>query len=246
MEGQTAMYSMSEFSSEDPSFYFKDDAFLTMESISGSWSLDNALNSFESFSSAKYPETSSASVQESVDSSTSSTPDVPQNNFSGDVHVPTITIKQEPNVMSINYDNKSIQFNTKPLSDFTSSFRLPASVKNEEDEPVSAMIEDQIKKHTVIKGQNRMLDVSILLGFSQRKAAKILNIPNSTFSKRWRQATNNRKWPYRLVAKLDRTIQTLIQNIPHSHCEKAQEMKDSLTKLINLREEECKAVFVPL
>lgn len=52
-------------------------------------------------------------------------------------------------------------------------------------------------------------DISPYFGMSQRAAAKCLEIPSSTLSKRWREATVNRKWPYRDVAFLNKQIEAL-------------------------------------
>jgi len=57
------------------------------------------------------------------------------------------------------------------------------------------------------------LDVTPYLNMPQKDAATRLNIPTSTLSKRWKDAVKQRKWPYRIVSKLDREIMVLLQNI---------------------------------
>lgn len=57
------------------------------------------------------------------------------------------------------------------------------------------------------------LDVTPYLNMPQKDAAGRLGIPTSTLSKRWKDAVKQRKWPYRIVSKLDREIMVLLQNI---------------------------------
>jgi hypothetical protein len=57
------------------------------------------------------------------------------------------------------------------------------------------------------------IDITQYMCMPQSKAAKALGIPASTLSKRWKEATNDRKWPYRVLSKLDKRISTLLQNL---------------------------------
>ena len=49
-------------------------------------------------------------------------------------------------------------------------------------------------------------DITEYLGLPQTQAAKLIGIPTSTLSKRWKQAYPQRKWPWRTVNKLDKLI----------------------------------------
>lgn len=48
-----------------------------------------------------------------------------------------------------------------------------------------------------------------LMQMKQAKAAVKLGIPPSTFSKRWRESLPERKWPYRIHKKVEKSIQML-------------------------------------
>ena len=49
-------------------------------------------------------------------------------------------------------------------------------------------------------------DITEYLNMPQNEAAKRLQIPTSTLSKRWKEAVVNRKWPYRTVCKIDKEV----------------------------------------
>jgi len=87
------------------------------------------------------------------------------------------------------------------------------------------------------------INVAPYLHLPQHEAAKNLGIPSSTLSKRWKEATNNRKWPFRVLAKLDKEILTLAQNAFHSQSEKLQ---SALTLLYEKRKEVVKDIHIRL
>jgi transposase-like protein len=49
-----------------------------------------------------------------------------------------------------------------------------------------------------------------LLTMKQSEAARILGISPSMLSKRWREAMNGRKWPYRVHRKLQKEINSIV------------------------------------
>ena len=49
--------------------------------------------------------------------------------------------------------------------------------------------------------------------FPQYKAARKLKIGVSILSKKWREVTNNKMWPYRSLKRLDREIVTIMKNL---------------------------------
>jgi len=65
----------------------------------------------------------------------------------------------------------------------------------------------------VPRGQN-YVDITEYLNMPQADAAKKLGIPPSTLSKRWKEAVRKRKWPYRMICKIDKEIMTLLHNVP--------------------------------
>ena len=129
------------------------------------------------------------------------------------------------------------------------------------------------------------VDITEYLNMPQSEAAKKLGIPTSTLSKRWKEAVRGRKWPYRMICKLDKEIMTLLHNVPqgtqlfsslvtqgtntfpfsltlHVHHYTPliyhlgtngaagvtppfpEEMENTLTRLIRLRNEELKSVVI--
>lgn len=93
------------------------------------------------------------------------------------------------------------------------------------------------------------VDVTPYLVLSQSDAAKMIGIPSSTLSKRWKEATLNRKWPFRTVQKLDREILTLLRNLESykfqgkdNYVSAAAET--ALVRLLRLRKEELRQVYI--
>jgi len=93
-------------------------------------------------------------------------------------------------------------------------------------------------------------DITELLNLPQIVAAKRLNLPMSTLSKRWKEAVRIRKWPYRQVAKLDKEIMTLLHNIPPRGEGEASvtppEIEQALGVLLRRRQEELRPVRIRL
>jgi hypothetical protein len=54
------------------------------------------------------------------------------------------------------------------------------------------------------------VDLTEFLALPQNDAAKMIGVPTSTLSKRWKEVIDNRKWPYRTVCKIDKEIQQLL------------------------------------
>jgi len=86
-------------------------------------------------------------------------------------------------------------------------------------------------------------DLTPYLRLSQEDAAKRLGIPSSTLSKRWREATRNRKWPFRTLSKVEREIKTIVHNLPRGVPIEA-ELAQNLSVLLKKRNEEGRAVFI--
>lgn len=82
---------------------------------------------------------------------------------------------------------------------------------------------------------NRYQDITEYLTLTQREVAKKLGLTISTFSKRWREATCNRKWPWRNVRKIDMQIESLLRNIPKNG-DVPEEIKFRIDELINQRQ----------
>jgi len=97
---------------------------------------------------------------------------------------------------------------------------------------------------------SQFIDVTPYLHLPQHEAAKKLGIPSSTLSKRWKEAALNRKWPYRIVSKLDKEIQTLLHNVNNdntknpSNTQLSPEVEQALGVLLKRRHEEIRTVII--
>lgn len=92
----------------------------------------------------------------------------------------------------------------------------------------------------------QFVDVTPFLTLPQHEAAKKLGIPSSTLAKRWKEASCNRKWPYRTVSKLDKEILTLLKNVESAKAELSPSVEATLGSLLKKRNEELKTVLVRL
>lgn len=93
---------------------------------------------------------------------------------------------------------------------------------------------------------SKFVDVTPFLTLPQHEAAKKLGIPSSTLAKRWKEASCNRKWPYRTVSKLDKEILTLLKNVENAKTELSPSVEATLGFLLKKRQEELKTVLVRL
>uniref|UniRef100_A0A7S4HUE9 RWP-RK domain-containing protein n=1 Tax=Vannella robusta TaxID=1487602 RepID=A0A7S4HUE9_9EUKA len=86
-------------------------------------------------------------------------------------------------------------------------------------------------------------DITEYLNMPQTKAAKLLGIPTSTLSKRWKEAAPQRKWPWRTTCKIDKQVSYLLQDIPPGG-EIPLEDRDKLALLIRKRQEELRPIVI--
>jgi len=96
---------------------------------------------------------------------------------------------------------------------YMNNIPLQEKNKQEQDDEQEVEEEDSSSSKALTKAEENYLDITAYLVLPQREAAKRLHMPPSTLSKRWRTATNKRKWPWRTVAKIDKEIQTLLLNV---------------------------------
>jgi len=92
------------------------------------------------------------------------------------------------------------------------------------------------------------VDVTPFLILPQHEAARRLGVPCSTLSKRWKEASVNRKWPYRIVCKLDKEITTLLKNVENSANNLSSPLspaiEENLGLLLKKRQEELRTVVI--
>jgi hypothetical protein len=99
----------------------------------------------------------------------------------------------------------------------------------------------------VARGQS-YVDITEYLNMPQSEASKKLGIPASTLSKRWKEAVRKRKWPYRMVCKIDKEIMTLLHNVPQGPNAPPlpPEIETALGHLLKKRQEELRPVVIRL
>lgn len=94
-----------------------------------------------------------------------------------------------------------------------------------------------------VPGTNVYRDISDVLNFPQSQAAKLLKIHPSTLSKRWKEATLNRKWPWRNVNKIDKQVESILNNIDKNY-PIPQEIENYLAALLAKRQEQLVPVVI--
>jgi len=95
------------------------------------------------------------------------------------------------------------------------------------------------------RGQS-YVDITEYLNMPQSEAAKKLGVPPSTLSKRWKEAVRKRKWPYRMICKIDKEIMTLLHNVPQGPNAPPlpEEIENALGQLLRKRQEELRPVVI--
>lgn len=88
------------------------------------------------------------------------------------------------------------------------------------------------------------INVTPYLTLPQHAAAKKMGIPSSTLSKRWKEASCSRKWPFRTVSKLDKEILTLLKNVENASSSLAPHVEETLGILLKRRQEELRTVII--
>ena len=86
-------------------------------------------------------------------------------------------------------------------------------------------------------------DITEFLNLPQNQAAKKLRIPPSTLSKRWKEASRNRKWPWRTVRKIDKEITCLLHNVPPTGSI-PEGVESHLSVLLKKRQDELRPVVI--
>eukprot|EP01103_Thecamoeba_quadrilineata_P003776 TRINITY_DN13515_c0_g1_i1.p1 TRINITY_DN13515_c0_g1~~TRINITY_DN13515_c0_g1_i1.p1 ORF type:complete len:167 (+),score=37.47 TRINITY_DN13515_c0_g1_i1:59-559(+) len=129
---------------------------------------------------------------------------------------------------------------------------VPSTPSNEEDtnlsstnEPDDRSLGNVAVSNSVVPASEKecFVDITSFLNLPQTVAAKKLGMPTSTLSKRWREAVRNRKWPYRVVNKLDKEITTLLHNIPQG-APIPEDVQEALAHLLRKRQEELRPVVI--
>jgi len=142
----------------------------------------------------------------------------------------------------------SIQANVISTSIPPSDVQPITSIVQSQSYGNNAFIQPREDKRVMEKkdDNSKFVDVTPFLTLPQHEAAKKLGIPSSTLAKRWKEASCNRKWPYRTVSKLDKEILTLLKNVESAKAELSPSVEATLGLLLKKRNEELKTVLVRL
>ena len=95
-------------------------------------------------------------------------------------------------------------------------------------------IASRILAAQAITASTNEIDITPYLCMPQIKASRLLRIRSSKLSAQWRIASNNRKWPFRKVKRLDCDISTLVKNLEVNPL--SLPLIEKLQKLLNDRE----------
>lgn len=129
--------------------------------------------------------------------------------------------------------NSNTNANTNILPPVTES-KAPAS---------PSLLSSQLSYFLTYQGsRTKYLDVKEYFTLSQKEAAKTIGLSASTFNKKWRTASGGRKWPQRIIGKADREITCLLRN---GNSLKGEALIE-LERLLRMRKEESRSVFIPL
>lgn len=122
----------------------------------------------------------------------------------------------------------------------STSTPIVPSTSNAQDQHILGQI---IRKNMDINEE--YMDIAPFVTLPQHEAAKRLNIPSSTLSKKWKDATVNRKWPYRTLAKIDKEIATIMHNVHRNSSGTVDpQVEHQLTHLLQVRQAEIRPVLV--
>jgi len=83
---------------------------------------------------------------------------------------------------------------------------------------------------TPISSQAGKVDITHLLTYPQSQAAATLDMSNATFSKRFRQANNNKRWPYRALQVVEKQLKEGRSKDPNSG--NIQQLEDKRKSLL--------------
>eukprot|EP01114_Cavostelium_apophysatum_P008546 TRINITY_DN2109_c0_g1_i1.p1 TRINITY_DN2109_c0_g1~~TRINITY_DN2109_c0_g1_i1.p1 ORF type:complete len:293 (+),score=38.45 TRINITY_DN2109_c0_g1_i1:182-1060(+) len=132
---------------------------------------------------------------------------------------------------------------TLPADSYVGSWTVPDAVPaTASPAPSNAVGAATASFSQQTEGMQGYFDVTPFITLSQERAAKRLGIPKSTLSKRWREATCNRKWPFRQLCKIDREIKTLLHNLQGGTVN--AQLQSNLATLMRQRQDESRIVFI--
>jgi len=102
----------------------------------------------------------------------------------------------------------------------------------------------KLAEETLQNSSQQFFDISPYFIYSQAQAAQLLGCSEGTLGRRWRDASMNKKWPFRSVAKIDREINMISFNIGNAAPVERASMEIQLASLLKERQELSKPVFI--
>lgn len=147
-----------------------------------------------------------------------------------------------------NYNDSMNAINTPPNIDNMELVSQPGTGNTNSNTTEMMVIPNSNGELIPIPKGQTFLDITEYLNMPQSEAAKKLGVPPSTMSKRWREAVRQRKWPYRVVCKIDKEIMTLLHNVPQGANAPplSEDIESALGNLLRKRQEELRPVVIRL
>jgi len=175
-----------------------------------------------------------------------------QNNGSFDVNtpygMPPVNYNTQSNFPIPNYPASNVQ-PTSPLPKSTNRVQDLLS----KDNSLSKITKLAGKSNAIIpaspqppreyKGKHTYCDITEFLNMPQIQAAKIIGVPTSTLSKRWKESAPTRKWPWRTVCKIDKEMVQILKDVQPG-AQVPRESRDKLALLIRQRQEELRPIVI--
>lgn len=105
--------------------------------------------------------------------------------------------------------SRDMSDNLDTIDNFDFLLDFPVEIPTHENNtPPCPSISEFLASQSCKKEQS-YIDVTPFFTESQRKAAKKLGMPSSTFNKRWKEATCKRKWPCTELRQLEKELDFL-------------------------------------
>jgi len=143
---------------------------------------------------------------------------------------------QQPPIPAVTVDSTPQAVSAAPVS----------HISNQQLATTDSLVTGQGSEMIPIPRGQSYVDITDYLNMPQADAAKKLGIPPSTLSKRWKEAVRKRKWPYRMICKIDKEIMTLLHNVPQGPNAPPlpEEIETALGLLLRKRQEELRPVVI--
>lgn len=125
------------------------------------------------------------------------------------------------NIISQKHEKINTHYNLPSLSSNEQSVNKNMEIANTDTEEINleSFVDDNRNNFNltqiipiIIADNSKYCDITEYLNMPQSQAAKKLGMRTSTFSKRWKVASHNRKWPWRKIRKIDQEINCILRN----------------------------------